>query len=405
MSAALLLLAGYALIDPWARWAFFAGLFGYAGLAIVNALAHPSRTLPSPVVFVVAIALCYSAASLGLKIDDHGKKLADGVWNYIQQLPGFEQVRTPARLFLVTSFAASILAGLGARAIAFAFPNRVVRFVVFALISGGVLYDLRCSPIPVRAMPTEKTAPAIYKALASLPKPGAVLELPLEWSTRERGPVYYANVHRRPTVSGVSSWGMYYFNALEPGGWVTPSVGDGGTVALEALEAAHVAGLRYVTIRRSWSNEKDIALYTAGLRARGGARIGTYGDDELWELPDPPSSRPPRPADVLIHFGPFKWRERSKREVFLEVDFVNKTGDELYAPKVQRFDVRATSAGDAIGEGHCYLAPPLFPAHGDIRVYCRMTLVPRPRPDWVNVELSDDDGKEWGSARIPLHPE
>ncbi len=402
LAGALLVFSFYATFEPLVRELLLAGVFGAAFIALVIFVRHPTRERISPSPVYVAVALAYAALCFGLEVKTNNTLLGDGIWKEIQTLPGFEQVRTPSRFFLVSSMCAAVLAGVGTRAIALAFPWKIARTACFALATVGVLWDLRTNPIPLRTMPTEATAPPVYRALAEAPKRGAVLELPVEWSQRERRPVYYAAIHGRPEVNGVSGWGMYYFNALEPGYWTEPSKYSSGLVGPEALEAAHVAGLRYVVVHRSWFGEKERTTEERGIIARGAQKIGSYDDDDLWELPDPPPSRPAKAADVDVRFVDLSWRAKSKREVFVNLAFVNRTADELYEPIVKHFRLHAIAANAEAGSGNCYLLPPLLPAHGDFPTRCRLVLARKVHGDALDLTLTDDDGTTWGVGHLTL---
>ena len=94
--------------------------------------------------------------------------------------------------------------------------------------------------------------------------------------------------------------------------------------------------------------------------------------------------------------------ERTNREIFVWVDFVNHTDENLYEPVIKHFSLAATAAGETVGTGDGYLFPPLFTPRGLFETRFRIKLVRRPRPDWVDVSVTDDDGKVWGSARMRL---
>jgi hypothetical protein len=403
LTCALLLFAFYALIDDWVAPLFWCGLASAIVFAVLRRTLHPSREPSSPVPTYLAVGLFYAALCCGPEITrKSGEVLGPGIWTKIQTLPGFDQVRTPARFYFVSSLVAAVLAGLGVNAVAKALPGKISRTIWIALAAFAVLSDLRSVDLPTRRMPTVATAPAVYEALAEQTKPGAIVEFPVEFNQRARQGVYYANVHGRPTINGMSGWGLYYFNELQGGGWTTPDKFTTATQGLDAFRVAHIAGLRYVVIHRRSESAKDTALYLSGIDVLGGHVIGTYGDDELFELPDPPSSRPARAADIEVGFKEVAWRVRERRETFVMMSFVNRTNENLYEPTVKHFSVIATSAGETIGKGDGYLFPPIFAPHGGFEARFRMKLVPRPRPDWVEVRITDDDGNSWGATRMKL---
>ncbi|MEO8874382.1 MAG: hypothetical protein ABI461_02245, partial [Polyangiaceae bacterium] len=260
--------------------------------------------------------------------------------------------------------------------------------------------------IPTRRMPTEARTPPVYTAIATSSKPGAVIEFPVEWNQQQRVPVYYANTYRRPTVNGMSGWGMYYFNASEPESWERMSSTTPETVGLDALRAEHIAGLRFVVMHTDEIQSYILPSYVSGISILGGQFVAAFDDDYLYELPDPPPSRPPRAEDIAVQFGTMDWRERFDREVFVNLTFVNRTAENLYAPDtLQHFDITAADGERIIGRGSGYLGPPLFTPHGNFRVRWRMKLTDDSLPRVAAVSVKDDQGVVWATAQMTLPDE
>ncbi len=404
LTCALLLFAFYALIDDWVAPLFLCGLVSAIVFAALRRTLHPSREPSSPVPIYLAVGLFYAALCCGPEITrKSGEVLGPGIWTKIQTLPGFDQVRTPARFYFVSSLVAAVLAGLGVNGVSKALPGKISRTIWIALAAFAVLWDLRSVDLPTRKMPTIETAPLVYEALARAPKAGAVVEFPVEWNQRARQGVYYANIHGKPTINGISGWGPYFLNAVMGENWQKPPTEYAyAPVGVDAMRVMQIAGLRYAVVHRAWLSPKDQALYVAGLSDLGANQVGSFGADDLYELPDPPASRPPRAGDLSIAFEKFEWRVRARRDAFLFVKFVNLTGDNLYEPRIKHFSIEATAAGETIARGDAYLLPPLFAAHGSFEMHYRMQLGPRPRPDWVDVHVTDDDGNVWGHERLKL---
>ncbi|MEO7111806.1 MAG: hypothetical protein ABI183_15295, partial [Polyangiaceae bacterium] len=404
LAAALILLAFFAIFDDWARDLLLGGIAAASIFALHRALFQgvPERVSPAPI--YAAIGLIYAAFCFGPEITSRSHDFGPGLWLKIQSLPGFEQVRTPSRFFFVSSMCAAVLAGMGVRAVSLALPGKISRTIFIVGAAGAVLWDLRTEPIPIRPMPTLVTAPPIYDVLAHAPKPGAVVEFPATWfePAAQKGDagrrMYYANIYGRPTMNGVSGWGMYYFNQVT--NWSHQN--DGTVPGFEALRVAHIAGLRYVVLHANDLSAEDRTMYADAVARLGGALTGTYAAAELYELPDPPPSRPPSAADIEVRFKSIDWRERTARDVFVSLELANRTGDNLYDRTVQHFSIDATAAGVTVGTGNGYLAPPLFAPHGVFPTRFRMTLARKPRPDWVDVHVRDDDGHVWGTERMRL---
>src|SRR6185437_15212135 len=100
----------------------------------------------------MGVALLYAACCFGLEVSGKMHDYGPGIWEELTRFPGFEQVRTPSRFFLVSSMCAAVLAGMGARTIAFAFPGNLARFAIFAMASACVLYEVRTERLPTRPM-------------------------------------------------------------------------------------------------------------------------------------------------------------------------------------------------------------------------------------------------------------
>lgn len=404
LTCALLLFAFHALIDDWVAPIFFCGLASAIVFAALRRTLHPSRESASPVPIYLAVGLAYAAICCGPDITEKsGHVLGPGIWSKIQLLPGFDQVRTPARFFFVSSFVAAVLAGFGVDAVSKALPGKVSRALWIVVAASAVLWDLRTTDLPIRKMPTIATAPPIYLALADQKKTGAVVEFPVEFNTRARQGVYYANIYGKPTINGVSGWGQYYFNTVMSGYWIkTDTYLPENPRGLNALRATHVAGLRYAIIHGAMMPQQEHDLYVEGLMAMGGAQIGAFGADTLFELPDPPPSRPPRASDIDIVFEKLEWRERANREIFVWLEFQNHTNENLFENVIKHFSIEVTANGSAIGAGDGYLLPPLFTPHGIFVTRFRIKLARGPRPDSAEIKLVDDDGNVWGTSRMHM---
>jgi hypothetical protein len=194
-----------------------------------------------------------------------------------------------------------------------------------------------------------------------------------------------------------------YFNELEGGNWKTQNRFGTGTRAMDALRSAWVAGLRYVVLHRSWASASDRDAYVAGVTAIGGRQVGHFGDDDLYELADPPPSRAPAAGDIAVELERVEHLDQLHHEVLVWIDFQNKTDQNLYDPgKIKRFQLTATSGGQVVGEGQTFLLPPLFVPHGNYETRIRLKLASGRHPDWAEMKITDDDGNVVGNGNLKI---
>jgi len=127
----------------------------------------------------------------------------------LRLVPGLDSLRVPGRFALLGVLAVDLLAAQALGAIPAARGRRA------ALVLVTLVTAVELLPGPLPTLPAR--APEPYRAIAADPDPGAVLELPLQWSTgaavvgdtaANREDSYllgFAIVHHRPLVSGSAS--------------------------------------------------------------------------------------------------------------------------------------------------------------------------------------------------------
>ncbi len=197
-------------------------------------------------------------------------------------VPGFDLIRVPSRLTILTLLAMGVLAA--------AALERILRgtdgFRRVAL-GGGViaLVAVESAAFPLKAPPYDVDVPAIDRRLAELPEPGAVLELPAADSADAtqfaRFNSYYmlhSTAHWRPLVNGYSGLVPPRHEALFR---LLPRFPDEPSLA-----AVESLGVRFVVVHPS--------MYPAGERAGLAARfaawpgrltlVGEDGGDRLYAV-------------------------------------------------------------------------------------------------------------------------
>jgi len=121
-------------------------------------------------------------------------------------LPGVSSLRVPGRFTIVGALALAALASLGIAELHRRWPSR--RRLLLAVVAAVLVIDLWPGRLPTRS----DEVPSPYAAIADDPAQGAVLDVPLQWSTGQKiigdqahhHPILmtYATRHGRPMVGG-----------------------------------------------------------------------------------------------------------------------------------------------------------------------------------------------------------
>ncbi len=128
----------------------------------------------------VAVGLVGFVLSLGPFLSIHGRYLGIPLpFLVVGWLPGLSAFRVPGRFVLVAVLALDLLAALGLAALAAKHPGKGRALIAAAL--AVVLFELW----PGAVVDRSDDVPVPYRAIAADAGDGAVLELPLQWSTGE----------------------------------------------------------------------------------------------------------------------------------------------------------------------------------------------------------------------------
>ena len=190
-----------------------------AGLLIVSprARAVARQWAGTLTAFAILAALAAVFLSFGPEIRTEGRLISEvGPYSFFyRHVPGFDGLRVPARFAMLVVLFLSVAAGcgaamlerrhrlggamalgLGALAVLEAFPAPITL--------NGTAEELRYATPPPRVH-TGDDAPAVYRFLKTLPRPGTVAaEFPFgEWAFDVRY-VFYSTVHWHPLLNGYS---------------------------------------------------------------------------------------------------------------------------------------------------------------------------------------------------------
>lgn len=200
--------------------------------------------------FWAGAALLFAILALGpiLQIGGHAYPALPLPYRLLQQLPGVNASRVPARFALLVTLCLAVLAGLGLAGLRARFPrlrgNRL-RAIAVPLLVLALLAEHIAVPYPL----TTVTIAPFYRQLAASTEPGAVLELPFVM-TRSTS-LFGQTIHGHPIIGGYLSRPLAYplldlppFNdpANSRNDMVPAADTSTGTWSL------HLAGVRWIVV-------------------------------------------------------------------------------------------------------------------------------------------------------------
>ena len=270
-----------------AEYTVFAG-YTVIFLAIV-ALISRGRRPGKGLWFAIAVTFFVLALGPVLHVNGRTALLPGGAelplpYGLLNRLPFLNIMRSISRLDVILMLALSILAALGLEALMRKPRRRWIPAVALAL----VLFEFFPAPYPMSPPDT----PAWYETLASDTRPGAVLNLPVNWDR----PWYllYQSVHHKPLTAAYISREdprtlvdrspvLRYFRQLGQ---------DGGNFDLgrDGQKALAELGIRWVVLDRykmPGGPERDVT--EAGARQIFGDQPPVYQDERItvYEVSEP----------------------------------------------------------------------------------------------------------------------
>ena len=221
--------------------------------------------------------------SLGPVVHSRGREI-DGLGLYsvlLENVPGFEGLRVPARYAMIAALFLSILAGIGAA--------RFRRRTVLAL-SALVLIETAFVPMhvnqtwgegaivpPARVEPAA-SAPAVYRQLALMPDNVILTELPFGDPAWELRYVYYSTVHWKRLVNGYSGGFPQSYKVRVARLQRIAEAPD------QAWATLQEAGTTHVIVHASAMTPEQFATTETWLRSRGARELGRFDGDLLFEI-------------------------------------------------------------------------------------------------------------------------
>jgi hypothetical protein len=162
----------------------------------------------------LAVLLLSVVLFLGLHPFEWGGVPVRGLYYYFHAyFPGFDGIRKVSRQAVMTTFAASVLAGFGSAWVVSRLRKRRDRLLGSALLVGAIVYELRSFPHPIERVWAGGRVPAVLDFVASLPERDLVASVPQDTGRqRFRGDAgmalhnYLALYHKHRFVNGQSSF-------------------------------------------------------------------------------------------------------------------------------------------------------------------------------------------------------
>lgn len=201
---------------------------------------------------------------------------------WLLQLPGFDQLRVPARFAMLATLCLAVAAGLAF--VRLVSPSTRGRLVVLALVAMGILADGWMTNMPLATAPTDSVVSIDARS-------GAVMELPLGDDQTDLNAMYRAMRHDRPVVNGYCGHRPPYYGVLRTGLRLEdPSV----------LEALADLGTRFVVVNEGHETAPRWSRYL--MAHPGMKRVAAARGQILYEFPVAGSTPPQAGAPALrIH--------------------------------------------------------------------------------------------------------
>lgn len=218
-----------------------------------------------------------------------------------EHVPGFNGLRSAARLHVMTMASLAVLAGLGLAWLRRVTAGRRLRVLLSAVVPVLGVGEYLSVPIPLHRVATPDKLPQVYRWLAEDPARAPILELPLAGPGPRRNlleiqRVYASTVHWRPLVNGYSGYLPPVWRELR-----RRAVRRGPRAV---LEDARRLGVRQVLVHTELLERPELARTRAALRSLGARLARSAGVDgvEVWDLvgPHPEAPAATRPDQTPI---------------------------------------------------------------------------------------------------------
>lgn len=255
-----------------------------------RARAFARTAIASPLTLAIVLTVLAMWMSLGPLPQSRGQSLRGfSLYAFFyDHVPGFAGLRVPARYAMVAAVFLSIAAGYGAAAIL----QRVTRRTgIAAAISALFLIEAAFVPMlvnqtwgeggvvpPARVEPAAQ-APAVYRALASMPAAVVLIEFPFGDPAWELRYVYYSTVHWKRLVNGYSGAFPQPYKVRVAR---LQQLGEDPAAAWQTLRDA---GTTHAIVHEAAFAPGEADIVKRWLASHGATEVGRFESDVLYALP------------------------------------------------------------------------------------------------------------------------
>jgi hypothetical protein len=207
--------AGVALLITLIAHSLLAGALTVLASAIAwQRRAPDANALQPPASSWFWLLLLSIALFLGFAPFSYQGQVVRGLYYYLHNyVPGFDGIRKVSRQAVMLALCCVVLAGFGGAWLFERVRWTWLRYALFALLSLGLLVELRNAPLELTAVPAGATTPLVYRFIALQSGSAPVAVVPTSWGQErfvgQRGLAihnYLALLHGRRTINGKSSW-------------------------------------------------------------------------------------------------------------------------------------------------------------------------------------------------------
>jgi hypothetical protein len=266
-----------------------------AAAALVGARdvrAAVRRWLEQPAAILSLLTIFGAVMSLGTRISAKGRVVLDSApyGLFYRFVPGFDGLRVPSRFGMVVAFGLAALAALGVAAV-----RDERRRTRLALLAGVLIaVEFLAVPVPINGNSTtyerpglaplpgridaEAGAPPVYRFVASLAAPAAIVEMPLGEPAFDIRYMFYSTLHWKPLVNGYSGGAPADYALLDTRLQDVATQPDRAWRALVDSKATHVI------VHEAFYAGEAGAHVSDWIRGRGGREVASFGTDRVFQL-------------------------------------------------------------------------------------------------------------------------
>ena len=244
---------------------------------VVDWLRTPAGCFAFVTIFAVVM-------SLGPEIHARGRIVLETnlYMLFYRFVPGYDGLRVPARFAMIAALGLAVLCGLAADQLRRGWISILAGMLIVAEAFGPPVPLNQNSPNYVRAglnplPPLQRTAPPVYRFLASLPSDAVVLELPLGEPAFDLRYMFFSTTHWRRLVNGYSGGFPSDYERLDQALQDTLIRPDRASSAVRSL-----ARPTHIVVHETYYVGDRGPQVSAWVRTHGGVELGSFAGDRVF---------------------------------------------------------------------------------------------------------------------------